>query len=79
MFYFAFFLCSTALALMLVIQIGIMDRKLKSLMKQQQRIETTRFHPQAAGGAAAKSRSPSPGPAMSTTATARPSGTAGKH
>jgi hypothetical protein len=64
---------------MLLIQIGVMDRKLKSLMKQQQRIETTRFFAQAAGGAAAKSRSPSPGPALSTTASARHSGTAGKH
>lgn len=61
---------------MLLIQIGVMDRKLKSLMKQQQRIETTRFFAQAAGGA---SRSPSPGPALSTTASARHSGTAGKH
>jgi hypothetical protein len=54
-----------------VFQISNMDRKLKSLMKQQQRIETTRFFAQGAG---AKSRSPSPGPAAS-----RSSGTGGKH
>jgi hypothetical protein len=48
-----------------------MDRKLKSLMKQQTRIETTRFHA-SSGAAGGKSRSPSP--PLTASATTRPSG-----
>jgi hypothetical protein len=61
-------LCNATFQLIYVLQIDNMDRKLKSLMKQQQRIETTRFHSQAAGGQHSKSRSPSPPPASSSSA-----------
>jgi hypothetical protein len=54
-----------------VFQIGTMDRKLKSLMKQQTRIETTRFHA-SSGAAGGTSRSASP--TLTASATTRPSG-----